>query len=289
MIQYEKINNDSTIPLNIVDIFLPEGKKTMDEILANYEGTGVSGKHWHHSLEIIVPVFGETIVWREGFEKKIVHGDFAIVSSKTIHNVYSLDDQPYKGYALQINHDYLKENIPNYENIEFGDVENLAQRKEILSCIYSMIAATFSDDEYVSINIKGKILELIYLLLKYAKQESALRCIDKTHLKHQNIDEIVNYIDEHYAQDLSVSEIAEKFCFSYGYVSKLFRNNLGVTVKDYIMSVRLKKSISDLLYTNLSITEIVEKNGFANNKSFYKKFQNVYKMSPSKYRNELRK
>ena len=289
MIQYEKINNDLTIPLNIVDIFLPEGKKTMDEIFVNYNGNRVVGKHWHHSLEIVVPVFGETYVWREGFEKKVVHGDFAIVSSKSIHNVFTSDNEPYKGYALQINYDYLKDNIPNYENIEFGDVENLAQRKEILSCIYSMIAATFSDDEYVSINIKGKVLELIYLLLKYAKKESAIPCIDTTNKKHQNIDEIVKYIDEHYAQDLSVSEIAERFCFSYGYVSKLFRNNLGVTVKEYIMSVRLKKSISDLLYTNLSITEIVEKNGFANNKSFYKEFQNAYKMSPSKYRNELRK
>lgn len=288
MVKYEKINNNKDLPLRILDIFLPEGDETIRKTIFT-NGEGVVGKHWHRSLEIIVPVFGETVAWENNEEHELHHGDIYIISSNSIHDVYSRTNDPYKGYCLQINYDFLKAHIKNYDEIAFSYIENIGHKQELLACIYSIIAASFEEDEYINLQIEGKIMELLYLLLKYAKRKKEESIDVKSEKYKAQIMDIVKYIDDHYTTDLSINDIAEAFGFSYGYISRLFKEYLGVTIKNYIMMVRLKHSVNDLLYTDLPILQIAMKNGFPNVKSFYKEFEIKYKMTPSNYRKEMMK
>lgn len=286
MVRYEKINNNKKIPLKIIDLFLPEGSETMRKALEKNTDSYM-GRHWHRSLEIIVPVFGAVFAWENGKEYEINHGDLYVFTSKTIHDVYSKSSDPYKGYCLQINYDFLVEHIDNYDSIAFGYIDNIGHKQEILACIYSMIAASFEDDEYSNIYINAKLLELVYLLIKYAKCEKEEHVDIKSEKYKEQVGNIVAYIDEHCMEDISVSDIAEAFDYSYGYISKLFKEYLGITIKNYIMMVRLRKCVNDLLYTDLPIIQIALQNGFPNIKSFYKEFEMKYHMTPSNYRKEM--
>ena len=88
---------------------------------------------------------------------------------------------------------------------------------------------------------------------------------------------IVNYIDQHYKENLSIQVLADHFYVSQSYLSRYFKQNFGTTIKKYIDSVRLEKAINDILHTNL-----------ANPKSFNRNFKRIYKMTPHEYRKLLK-
>ena len=53
---------------------------------------------------------------------------------------------------------------------------------------------------------------------------------------------MTQYIDLHYNEDLSIDNIAQHFNISTGYLSHYFKSHLNVTVKEYLIAVRLKKA-----------------------------------------------
>ena len=58
--------------------------------------------------------------------------------------------------------------------------------------------------------------------------------------------EVSEYISQHYQEDLSVAELAEKFHMSYSYFAAIFKEYYGQTCKEMILTVRLQKA-EDLL------------------------------------------
>ena len=61
---------------------------------------------------------------------------------------------------------------------------------------------------------------------------------------------------------------------------------MGMGFSRFLMNIRLKHSVKDLLYTTDSISQISMKNGFANTKSFTSLFKEVYGVTPSVYREQ---
>ena len=100
---------------------------------------------------------------------------------------------------------------------------------------------------------------------------------------------MTQYIDLHYNEDLSIDNIAQHFYISTGYLSHYFKSHLNVTVKEYLIAVRLKKARQDVLFSNYTILEIAYLHGFPNLKSFINDFKKVYHDTPAKYREKVRK
>ena len=95
------------------------------------------------------------------------------------------------------------------------------------------------------------------------------------------MDEILDYIEENYSDNLTLNEIATQFNFSIPYLSNLFKKNLNMNFIDYYDEVRLKHSLKDLLETNLPIIDIALKNGFASNHAFLRAYKQKYNELPS--------
>lgn len=98
------------------------------------------------------------------------------------------------------------------------------------------------------------------------------------------MDEILDYIEINYANNLSLNELADEFNFSIPYLSNLFKRNLNMNFTDYYDDVRLRHSIKDLLETNLPIIDIALKNGFASNHAFLRAYKQKYNELPSETR-----
>ena len=95
--------------------------------------------------------------------------------------------------------------------------------------------------------------------------------------------EIISYLDKNISEVFDALEVADHFHLSYGYLAKLFKNELGMTMSEYVNSVRIRNASFDLLETDLSINEVAQKHGFASPKAFYKEFKKVYHMTPRQY------
>ncbi|MGK0607194.1 helix-turn-helix domain-containing protein [Enterococcus gilvus] len=117
---------------------------------------------------------------------------------------------------------------------------------------------------------------------------------EEKYIKHKEnsisrIDSIKQYIEENYQNDLSLAEIALHESFSYSYLSKYFKENMGITFKKYLTQTRLKHAVNDLISTNTPIVEVGMNNGFWNPKTFSKSFKELYNFSPSEYRKRYKR
>lgn len=94
----------------------------------------------------------------------------------------------------------------------------------------------------------------------------------------------VQYIKEHYQEQISLEDVAVAGNVSPNYLSKLFRNEMGIGFLDYMTQIRLKESEKLLEETNLSIKEIAAKVGYLDEKYYSKLFKKATGIKPSEYR-----
>ena len=99
--------------------------------------------------------------------------------------------------------------------------------------------------------------------------------------------EVLNYLDKNSAEQFDATQIADCFHVSYGHLAKLFKAELGMSMKEYVNGVRLRKATFDLLTTKMPITDIAIQHGFVSSKAFYKEFEKVYHMTPKQYRTKI--
>lgn len=94
----------------------------------------------------------------------------------------------------------------------------------------------------------------------------------------------VQYIKEHYQEQISLEEAASVGNVSPNYLSKLFRSEMGIGFLDYLTQIRLKESEKLLEETNLSIREIAARVGYLDEKYYSKLFKKATGIKPSEYR-----
>ena len=98
---------------------------------------------------------------------------------------------------------------------------------------------------------------------------------------------VMEYVAEHYGEEnLSVVQIAEHLHFSPAYLNVLFKQEMKITLKQYLSNYRLERAKKLLEQEYDKITEIAEKCGYANANYFAKVFREATNMSPAEYRRE---
>lgn len=96
--------------------------------------------------------------------------------------------------------------------------------------------------------------------------------------------EATEFIQENYAKDLSLTEVAEHLRISTGYLSTLMNQNLGCGFVDYLNQVRVDRACCYLEQNQLKNYEVAYKVGFNDEKYFSKVFKKIKGMTPKEYR-----
>ena len=100
------------------------------------------------------------------------------------------------------------------------------------------------------------------------------------------ITNIKNYIDEFFASDLSVSDIARVFNYHEKYLGKIFKKHINKSIHEYINNKRLNEAQKLLRNNSLPIVEIASQVGFNNVTYFNRLFKKKFNLSPTDYRNQ---
>lgn len=102
--------------------------------------------------------------------------------------------------------------------------------------------------------------------------------------RSQNIRLAVEYINTHYAKQLSLEEVAEQVYLNPDYFSRAFKMETGQTFINYLTNIRLQYSIQLLENTALRVQTIAQQVGYYNASYFSTIFKKKYGMSPYEYR-----
>ncbi|GAA0778090.1 AraC family transcriptional regulator [Clostridium subterminale] len=98
------------------------------------------------------------------------------------------------------------------------------------------------------------------------------------------ISKIVNYIENHIAEDLDLDRIAEISRYSKYHICRMFTNEVGCGIHQYIQRRRLTDAARQLIYTEKTIIEIAFATGYGSQQAFSLAFKRLYLESPQSYR-----
>jgi two-component system response regulator YesN len=99
-----------------------------------------------------------------------------------------------------------------------------------------------------------------------------------------NIYEIKEYIDSNYCQEIRISLFTDKYFLSREYLMKLFKNEFGCGIYEYVLRVRMEKARELIADPTVKIHSIAQMLGYSDNNYFSKAFRNYFGISPSDYR-----
>ena len=275
MIKYEKVNDDYNLPIRLIRFEGDIGQPVH--------------KHWHNSLEIVLPMCGGEYAWVDGRYYKLYQENMMplIINSRSIHAFESGCPKPYIGLALLINYQFLKDIYPEIDHIYFKqpdeEVGMLIKKQLFLINEYYETESIHKD-----LLITSALFHLIYLLAEHLSVDKKDKVELKSEKNKHRIISIINYIDKNYQEDLTIEQLSEVFHLSEGHLSKLFKENLGMTIKAYISQTRAKEVRNALLTSDLPLIDIAIMCGFPNVKSMNKVFKDLYHCTPKQFRHDCK-
>lgn len=95
---------------------------------------------------------------------------------------------------------------------------------------------------------------------------------------------IITYIHEHISENIGTNVLAEVSGYSSGYLSRVFKQQKGISIHEYITQVRMDLAKEMLVNTNLRIYEISTACGYDNTAYFIKVFKSQIGQTPQEYR-----
>lgn len=118
------------------------------------------------------------------------------------------------------------------------------------------------------------IMDILAEIVDYFENES------KENSQSKIVKDAQKFILENINKEMSIYEIADEIQVSREHLSRVFKTQVGVSLKDYICRHKMRLACDLLIQTNLSCKEIAARLGYSNQSSFSRLFKKTVKMAP---------
>lgn len=98
------------------------------------------------------------------------------------------------------------------------------------------------------------------------------------------IDNIVDYLNKNYNQDITLEKLSELFYLNPSYCSTLFKKQTGINYSQYVNQLRIQEAKQLLLNDNISISRVAKMVGFRNDEYFFRVFKKLSGHTPNEFR-----
>jgi AraC-like DNA-binding protein len=175
--------------------------------------------------------------------------------------------------------------MPLFARIRTTDVLRLQgdDRDALIQILKSMIN---DPPDALSGAVQSALMDLFFLRLLRAQTD--VHPAEDITSTSRDILRVIRYIDEHYADPISLSTAAERFAFSKPYLSRFFHEETGLTFTDYLNQIRIKQAIRLLKDFRLSIQILSQQVGFQTPAYFSRVFKRQMGVTPQEYRRTAR-
>ena len=107
----------------------------------------------------------------------------------------------------------------------------------------------------------------------------------KGRIEQNLILKLLTFVSENYTGECTLYLASKHVGYDYNYVSKIFKSTVKLSFNSYVNNIRIADACKLLKTTNISISEISEKCGYAYVRTFNREFLKIMKMTPKEYRN----
>lgn len=253
-------------------------------------------QHYHEGYEIYLQLGGERNVFFAGHKYILKRGSLFIIEPFVLHMTTNSEAAVCSRNILNFRRDALAEFLSDKE------IDSLFKR--LKTCIIQLnetqlhvIKEQFEElgrqwirysrgkerhcEKLAYIEIYRLLDKILYLTEKHKDiiNLSLLEIATNT-----DIFRVIKYIEEHYAESITLSDVVEYSHMSQASFYRVFKKTTGDTFANYLSRYRLSRAHKLIAETNLSLGEIANMTGFSSTAHMSRIFRQQYGMSPSHFR-----
>lgn len=234
--------------------------------------------HWHENLEILCFVRGSVNALIDMQEIQVKEGDVIVVPSNAIHQLTPAQEEA-SYYCLIVDRSFCADYGFDIKETFF----RTTVRDPKLVAKIEHIAEEFrtKPEFYRSEVLAGVISVLVYLARRYSVP-APLPLNKAQRIKLNVVKRAFSYVDMHYAEPISMDELAESMGFSKSYFCHVFREVTGMPPSAYINFIRCRCARKLLSSGKFSVGEAAFQCGFENLSYFSKTYKRYMGELPSK-------
>lgn len=237
--------------------------------------------HSHDVYEIYLFLEGKSDYLVEGKKYRLRNGDIMLMRKGELHINSLRSDSVYKRSYINFDITELLEQTGNLFLLDMFDKRPLGEYNHYR-------AKDFPDNHWQELlqaicNAPSKSEKLCYLLpLLCELNKCYLQLKQLPTGKDSNpVADICKYINNDLSRELSLEHLSEKFYLSKTHLNRLFKNNVGTTVGQYIKLKRLFLA-KELMQRGMHPTDVYLNCGFHDYTTFYRAFRQQFGLSPKK-------
>lgn len=235
--------------------------------------------HWHENTELLFFTKGTGVVQSGTQQCPVKKNTLVIINGGELHTIFAHERLEY--FVIIIFPSFFRDidaGQPVFEHLIENDENATAFVKEIF------YEYDNKQDGY-DMAIKGAMYKFAAYLWRNYRASTLSEKNYTAHLaKLRRVNEIAEYIEENYTENLSLKFFCEKYFLSEYYLCHIFKEEMGISLSAYINGVRIKKAAVMLKCTSLTVTEIAAAAGFGDVNYFCRVFKKLMGISPAKYR-----
>lgn len=244
--------------------------------------------HYHDFDKITIFIKGRVHYMIEGRSYELEPYDIVLVKHNDIHRLTVDNSKPYERIIVYIspnfmnayktdnydlNYCFQKAEMAGTNVLRIPSLEKSSLFKSILRLEHSFI------DEGYAADLFRQVLFLEFMIhLNRSALKNRLEFID-TNFCNSKIIEMLDYINEHLAEELNIDFLADTFYISKYYMMRLFKQETGYTVGNYISQKRLLNA-KELILSGLPKEQAAFDSGFKDYSTFSRAYKGFFGESP---------
>ena len=244
--------------------------------------------HYHDFDKITIFIKGNVSYMIEGKSYALKPYDIVLVRHGDIHRLSVDNSVLYERIIVYISPNFMDAyHTDSYDlsfcfrkaELEHSNVLRISSlEKSSLFRSIMRLEHSFSDDGYAS-ELYRQVLFLEFMIhLNRAARKNRLEFID-TQNYNLKIQEILQYVNDHLSEDLTIDGLAGRFFISKYYMMRLFKQETGYTLGQYITQKRLLLA-RELILSGVPSTQVCFDCGFRDYSTFSRSYKKLFQESP---------
>ena len=220
---------------------------------------------------------------------------FFLIGPNELHSIHPIDNQSHHTDTLHFHLDMLGQSLVDLLSLRYLQPLQNSNFKfkqclrpsdegytEIKALLFEIFKIIRQKDRHYELLLKSKLEELIYLFYFYRLVER--KTSDDHYRKNEKIREIIDYINQHYAENLTIDKLSLLMGYSKTHFMTIFKQQTGTSCTEFIIQARLNAACEELRNSVKPVLEIATDVGFNNLSNFNRQFKHYYDQTPSQYR-----
>ena len=242
-------------------------------------------KHKQYCFEITFVSHGNGIIYANERKYLVKKDDLQFSFLNETHTLQADEQSPFRFFYIALNP------IPN--TICESIICSLQKYSTQNECIFSfpnifdrvkdLLVEIYNKSALFEKKAEAIIMDILISIFREVTDIKTEKRTDEPQHKGVIIYNVINYINSS-NQLITLKDIATKFFYNYNYISRNFKQYVGIGLRDYLYDIRLDKAKHLLDSTDKSITEISESLGYSCIHSFSRSFKNKFGLSPQSYK-----